>query len=70
MGNLNYKITNLRVDKETMDLINQISSDLGVRNSEVTRLLLKKVSKEIINEGLENFELVIAGKRRSMTKQA
>jgi hypothetical protein len=65
---LNYKITNIRLDKETFDLVSEISKDLKIPNTEIVRLLLLNKCREIKSMGLENFELVISGKVKSMTK--
>jgi len=64
---LNYSISGgLRIDKETFDLINKISNDLGIRNTHITRILLRAKCEEIINEGIENFSLLISGRKKKM----
>jgi len=64
---LNFNIGGgLRIDKETFDLINKISNDLGVRNTDITRILLRTKCEEIIHQGVENFSLVISGRKKIM----
>tara|TARA_Y100000034_G_scaffold136424_1_gene212814 strand:- start:902 stop:1129 length:228 start_codon:yes stop_codon:yes gene_type:complete len=64
---LNFNIGGgLRIDKETFDLINKISNDLGVRNTDIVRILLRTKCEEITNEGVENFSLVISGRKKKM----
>ena len=65
---LNYKISNLRLDKETFEIVGEISKDLKIPNTEIARILLLNKCREIKSLGLENFELVISGKVKSMTK--
>ena len=64
---LNFNIGGgLRIDKETFDLINKISNDLGVRNTDITRILLRVIRLQIEAKGIENYELVIAGKKKKL----
>jgi hypothetical protein len=64
---LNYNLSGgLRIDKETFDLINKISNDLMVRNTDIVRILLRAKCEEIEAEGIENFSLVIAGRKKKM----
>ena len=65
---LNYIIGTggLRTDKETYDFINKISNDLGVRNTDISRILLRVIRLQIEAKGIENYELVIAGKKKKL----
>ena len=64
---LNFSVSGgLRMDKETFDLISKISNDLGVRNTDIIRILLRTKCEEITNEGVENVSLVISGRKKKM----
>jgi len=42
MLKLNYKISDLKLDGDIMTKLNKVSTQLGLRNTDVIRLILKK----------------------------
>jgi hypothetical protein len=54
---LNYDLKDLRVDKETKEKIQHLSEDLGLRQSEIIRMLLKEALRKIPRSPEGKFEV-------------
>lgn len=61
MTRKNYRIKDLLLDNDSMLLLNEVSDALGIRNSDLARLLLVSRLKEIKAEGFDNYSLGIIG---------
>ena len=70
----NYRLRDLLMDKESMELLNSLSDSLSIKNSDLARLLLQQQLKKIKSEGASGYSLAVVGNienidvRRSKTK--
>jgi len=63
MSKKNYRLRDLLLSSEDMELLNKIADDLCLKNSDLARMLLKQKLMQIKSEGLNSFELAIVGKK-------
>ncbi|MBW2985668.1 hypothetical protein KY313_03380 [Candidatus Woesearchaeota archaeon] len=57
----NYRLRDLMLEKEDWDLLNEISLDIRMTNSDLARLLLHQELMRIKSLGVNTFRLSITG---------
>lgn len=60
----NYRLKDLMLSQQEKELLDKISQSIGIRSTEVARLLLHQRLDEIRREGFENFSLCVVGTKR------
>ncbi len=60
----NYKLNSLNIDSELLKILNEVSDELKIRNSDLARLLLEEKLKEIKSLGLKDIRFGIIGTKK------
>lgn len=60
----NYRLRDLLLSKTDFDILNEIAVGLGLKNTDLARLLLKQSLTDIKRQGLQNYKLAIVGTLR------
>lgn len=63
--NKTYRLRDLHINQKDMQLLNEISENLGFKNTDIARMLLHKSLIEIKAQGLEDYQLAIIGRRKA-----
>lgn len=58
---LNCRLKDLKLTTEDMNLLNEISEDLRVKNSDLARLILHQELMRMKGKGVKNYQLAIVG---------
>lgn len=61
---LNCRLRDLKLSSEDLNLVNEISNSIGMKNSDLVRLILHQQLKQIKASGISNFQLAIIGDRK------
>jgi len=64
MGKKIYRLRDLLLSKEDITLLNAISEELNIRNTDLARILLTKALKEIRNQDLSNYSIGLVGVKK------
>lgn len=57
----NYRLKDLMLDQKEIELLNEVSNQIGLRNSDLARFILKQELQRIKALGCNNYSLAIVG---------
>lgn len=61
MQKKNYRLRDLMLSKEELELLNEVSGQVGMSNTDLARLLLRERIMEIKSQGLNNYYIALVG---------
>lgn len=64
----NYRIRDLLLTQQENELLHKIATQLGMKPTDIARLILRERLTDILAQGLESFTLAIIGDKKRHKK--